>query len=239
MRKLEIAIVEDNEQDVKKLVGVLTEYAARRPQYEFEIKAFSSGIAFLDSYRGFDVVFMDIEMPTMDGMAVCRKLRELDKGVALIFVTNMSQYAIDGYSVNAFDFVVKPFTYQTFAMRFDRLMTSLSRYTEKKIKIKSQGALLSLELSNVKYVEVFNYRLVYHTFDGEFEVLTQSLSEVEPLLLENGFFKISRSIVLNLKWVSKVTDCEIDVDGDKLYIARRRKKDFLKALTEYLGGSDA
>lgn len=139
MKKMDIAIIEDNEKDVEKLLGALSEYASYHPEYDFKVKTFNGGIPFFEGNSGFDVVFVDIEMPTMDGMEVCRKLREFDKNVAIIFVTNMTQYAIDGYSVNAFDFIVKPFNYNSFAMRFDRLMQSLVRFTDKKIKIKSRG----------------------------------------------------------------------------------------------------
>ena len=90
MKKFNLCIVEDCESDAKKLIAAIKRYESLHKDYYYEIKTFSSAVNFLDKYTPCDVVFMDIEMPAMDGMNACKSLRETDKNVAIIFVTNMA-----------------------------------------------------------------------------------------------------------------------------------------------------
>ena len=102
------AIVEDNEAAAEKLAGFLERYANENNEV-FEIIKFHDALDFLDGYRTvYDAVFMDIEMPGIDGMEAAHRLRRLDQKVILVFVTNMASYAVKGYEVNATDYIVKP-----------------------------------------------------------------------------------------------------------------------------------
>lgn len=106
-----IAIVEDNDMEAQVLKEYLQRYASEMDS-TIEIVRFNSGFKFLDGYKAkYDAVFMDIEMPDMDGMTAARKLRTYDKNIAIIFVTNMAKYAINGYEVDALDYFLKPVHY--------------------------------------------------------------------------------------------------------------------------------
>ena len=110
-RTVRIAIVEDKEVDAQQLKGYIMQFQNESciPMY---VTHFSNGMNFLDEYTNdFDVVFMDIEMPHLNGMETAKKLRKVDASVALVFITNMAQYAIAGYEVSAVDFMVKPVGY--------------------------------------------------------------------------------------------------------------------------------
>lgn len=73
----------------------------------------------------YDIVFMDIQLPDMDGMTASRRLRALDRDVILIFVTNMANYAVSGYEVDALDFIVKPVSYFPFTVKPERALGRL------------------------------------------------------------------------------------------------------------------
>ena len=105
---VEIAIVEDQRQEADILKKLLSDYAATHDR-EFAVEWFDEPKKFLDAFDGkFDLVFLDIQMPDINGMDVARKIRERDTDVIIVFVTNMIQYAVEGYSVQASDFIVKP-----------------------------------------------------------------------------------------------------------------------------------
>ena len=76
---------------------------------------------------------MDIEMPHLNGMEAAQKIRELDKEVVIVFITNMAQYAIKGYEVDALDFILKPLNYYTFSMRFTRAVGRVKNREGKRI----------------------------------------------------------------------------------------------------------
>lgn len=111
---IRVAIVEDDAE----VQGVLQEYVRRYTrQYgtEFEVSVFADGVDLLEDYRAvYDIIFLDVEMKHLDGMATAERIRQMDADVILIFITNMAQYAIRGYSVGALDYVLKPVPYFAF-----------------------------------------------------------------------------------------------------------------------------
>ena len=104
---IRVAIVEDDAE----VQGVLQEYVRRYTrQYgtEFEVTVFADGVDILEDYRAvYDIIFLDVEMKHLDGMTTAERIRQMDADVILIFITNMAQYAIRGYSVGALDYVLK------------------------------------------------------------------------------------------------------------------------------------
>ena len=114
---LRIAIVEDNVSDANLLKRYINEFCTEN-QIHYQVDHFESGDAFLENYtKIWNLVLLDIEMPGADGMETARKIREMDEETFLVFVTNMAQYAIRGYEVDAYDFVVKPVQYAPFCMK--------------------------------------------------------------------------------------------------------------------------
>lgn len=119
--------MEDQPSAAQVLGRCLLRYQTER-KLELKITAFFSGVAFLsDTTTMYDIVFMDIEMPHMDGMQVSAEMRKRNTETCLIFVTNMAQYAIRGYEVAAMDFLLKPVTYQTVAFRLDRAIAIIRK----------------------------------------------------------------------------------------------------------------
>ncbi len=230
-----IAIVDDNNEDSSFLEGILKRYEQSHPGVEFFIRKFDNAISFLDKYQPYDLVFMDIEMPSLNGMDACRKLREFDENITIIFVTNMAQFAVEGYAVSAFDFVVKPISYDSLCIKLDRALGHISQFLGKHISVKTVDGIIQIPVANIKYIDIDNYVLTYHTTNGNIDVTTMTLGEVEPILLQTGFFKINRGCLVNMKYIKSIKDMTIDVDGDELSLSRRRKKEFLEKLTDYFG----
>lgn len=125
-----IAIVEDSRLDRSLLCEYIERYAKENGEI-CKISEYENAVNFLTGYKPvFDAVFLDIQMPYMDGMQAAKKLRELDPEVALVFITNMSNFAVHGYSVNAVDFVVKPVVYLNFAAMFAKVLRLAKKKTE-------------------------------------------------------------------------------------------------------------
>lgn len=117
---MNVAIVEDDDGYARTLKEYLGRYSEERG-VRFEVTRYSEAVSFLENYRPrFAIVLMDIELPMMNGMDAARKMREKDDRTCLIFVTNMAQFACDGYGVDALDFIVKPVSYADFSMKLDR-----------------------------------------------------------------------------------------------------------------------
>ena len=105
---IKIAIVEDDETDFNLLRDCIVRLGKEKG-YEFAVEHFCTAAAFLGGYRAqFSLLFLDIQLPEQNGLDVAKEIRKTDELTPLIFVTNMAQYAVSGYEVNAVDFIVKP-----------------------------------------------------------------------------------------------------------------------------------
>ncbi len=230
---IRIAIVEDDKKDAEKIGEYVQTYADDNG-VEVSVNSFATAIPFLDSLSliKYDIVFMDIEMPVMDGMEASRRLRKVDKDVVLILITNLVQFAVNGYEVEAFDFVVKPIGYYNFSIKMQRALQRISTINDEKISVKTKDGLSMIAVNSIRYIEIFNHSLVFHTENGVIES-SGKLVDVESSLPESDFFRCSRCYLVNLNYVSSINENTAKVGGDILQISRRRKKDFVTALAAY------
>ena len=111
----------------EELCGFIAKYA-QGERSQAGCDPFADGSQIVEPYRpGFDIIFLDIEMPRLGGMPTAERIRQLDPEVVLIFVTNMAQYAIRGYEVDALDFVLKPVSYYQFSTKLERALQRIQR----------------------------------------------------------------------------------------------------------------
>lgn len=163
---IRIAIVEDDDAYRRQLVDFLKRYESESGE-SFRLSLFSDGMEIVQDYRSeYDIILMDIEMRYMDGMTAAERIRKLDMEVVIIFITNMSQYVMKGYTVDAMDFVLKPITYYAFSQRIDRALQRMRRRSKHYIALSCQGGMMKLDVSEITYVEVLDHDLVYHTRGG-------------------------------------------------------------------------
>ena len=226
---IRVAIVEDEEKAAAHLESLENDCA-------IDVSKFSNAVSFLTNYSAdFDLIFMDIEMPHLNGLDAAAKLRETDKTTLLIFATNLGHMAVRGYEVEAFDFVVKPVQYDALRLKLKRAFAKLAQMRGNDISFTSEGARIRLPSAEVKYIEVRDHQLIYHTAEGDYQVYG-TMSALKEQLEPMGFFLCNNCYLVNLKHVRKVQNFTVTVGGDELQISRPRKKAFLEALNNYIGG---
>lgn len=175
---------------------------------------------------------MDIEMPHMNGMDCAFKLREADKNVTLIFVTNLMQYAVKGYEVEAAGYIVKPLLYFPFSVLMSKVVKKVTADRAKEILIGSGDRIKRIFARDVIYVEVMDHYLIWHTTEGEFRELNR-MKDAEQLLTDGDFFRCSNSHLVNMSYVREIDDVKVTVGADKVFMSRRRKKAFMEALNDF------
>lgn len=231
-----IAIVEDEAQFRQQLTEYLTQYQDEQ-QLEFKISVFSDGAEILEDYQSvYDVILLDIEMPKVNGMDAAKQIRMQDDNVVLMFITNMAGYAIHGYEVGALDFVMKPITYYTFSMKLTRALKRAKQQEQKSLLLPLSDGVKKLELNEIYFVEGQSRMLYYHTAAGDY-VVKGTMQGAEQALAQYPFAKCNHWYLVNLMHVKEVRKNMVIVGPFELEISRRNKTTFLKALTEYMGGS--
>lgn len=228
------AVVEDDARCREQIVGFLNRYGETK-KIGLEITEYTDGQEITENYRPcYDVIFLDIEMPRLDGMKAARIIREKDAHVVLVFITNVARYAVKGYEVGALDFILKPLKYDAFAVKMNRIARMAKVPSDKSVVITSGTDVYRIPVSELLYVEVSGHQVIYHT--GEQEICIRgSLKDAESLLTENGFEKCNSCYLVNLRHVKGIRDNFVIVGHEKLQISRARKKGFVQAVTEYIG----
>lgn len=231
-----LIMVEDEDDEAKALSTCINRYFGECGE-EYSLKRFNSAEGFLAEYRKADIVFMDIALPNLNGIAAAKKLRETDERVTLVFVTNMANLAVQGYEVSALDFLIKPVDYDSFAMKMPRILKAVNNRKGVEISIQTDRALIVMETVDIYYVEVNRHTLVYHTAKGTFSS-RGTLDALTKKLSDDSFVRCNVCYLINLRHVKKVEGDNVEVGGDVLKISRARKKSFMLKLTNFLGNSN-
>lgn len=233
-----ILIVEDNPEEQASLRAHLERYATEHGE-DFQITWLKSAVEFVEGSETADLIFMDIDLPGINGMEAATLLRSFDQQTPLIFVTNLSQYAVRGYEVDALDFIVKPVTYYNFSMRMDKAMRVMRRTTGRNVVIQSKTGMRVIPLAELISVEVLNHNLAYRAvgYEDALEV-RGSLAAIEQELEGGPFVRISNSCIVNMGHVRDIQGNELRMsDGRILYFSRARRRPAMERIADYLGGS--
>lgn len=232
---MKIAIVDDE----RKVTDLLEGYIRRFEQEHnvlVGVSVFHHPNDFLGSFsESYDLILMDIEMPGLNGIETAREIRRMDKRVVIIFITNMAQYAINGYEVEALDFVIKPLAYADFVMKLQKAMRYIARNQDKKIAINTSDGVVHIDISDLLFVEVIRHYLVFHTLNGDYTV-RGVMKETEIELSSYHFVRSNHCYLVNLRHVETIRGNMVKVGSHDLQISRNKKNEFLMEFTRYIGG---
>lgn len=230
---LRIAVVEDDKTYAAQLKEYLVRYGTEKNQ-KISVALFPDGEDIVTDYSAeFDIILMDVEMTFMDGMTTAERIREKDNEVVIIFITNMPQYAIQGYKVDTLDYVLKPISYFAFSQRIDRALTRVKKKEATYITVAQKGGKKKLNVDKICYVEVRDHDLIYHSTKGDI-VTKSSMKEAEDTLGGTKFFRCNRCYLVNLEYVEDFRGNDVTVASDVIQVSRARKKAFMDALNDYM-----
>lgn len=233
MNTIHLAIVEDEKIFSDEAKAFIEKYS-KETGIRFKITVFSDGDEIAENYKGgYDIILMDIMMKFMNGMDAATKIREVDKDVIIIFITNMVDYAVHGYAVNAMDYVLKPINYFAFSQKLNKAIDHLGKSEKGSITISVSQGIQKIPLRDIFYVESMRHNLIFHTKFGE--VTTRaSIGSIEEILVPHGFFRSNKGYIVNLAYVDKIQENICIINGEQLIISRSRRNEFMKAFTDYI-----
>lgn len=231
---IRIAIVEDDEMEAKVLTDALKRFEKEREE-KFVIERFTDAFSYLESKNEYAVVFMDIMLPNMTGMEAASHLRKRDRDTFLIFVTSMTELAINGYEVDAIDYMIKPVSYERIERRMSKILEKCKDKCTDVITMRTEGGYVHLSTDQIYYVEVRGHKLTFVTSHGNF-TKNGSIKEVEERLKESRFLRCNSCYLVNPQHINATKGYIVSMrNGDELKISQPRKKDFMNELISYLG----
>ncbi|MBQ9608105.1 MAG: response regulator transcription factor [Lachnospiraceae bacterium] len=201
------------------------------------VDAYSDGKKLLEAFdkKPYEVVFLDIEMPSMDGITLAKKLRERSGSVYIVFLTGHVEYALEGYEVNALRYLTKP-------VKEDKLREVLrfvmDRGTSKRqLIIKEDGEEKLINVSDIVYFEAQNQYVMICTNNEEY-IVRYNIGDFEEQLKNDGFFRIHRGYLISLAKVKKLGKSEVLMEKyteeRSLPVSRNNVKPLKEALYAYV-----
>lgn len=177
-----------------------------------------------------DIILLDMIMPLVNGMDTARELRQADTAVCLVFLTSSPEFALESYEVRAFDYLLKPVTYERLAQSLDELSSMRPAATDELV-IKTSFGYHALRLSDIEYAEARNKHVVFHLRDGRDIEALESFRSVEDRLEQNAvFFKCHRSYQVNLRNIDHFDRTDIVMrSGACIPLSRSCKQGFQDA----------
>lgn len=230
----DVLIVEDDQNEKEALEACLDSFGQERG-ISFHVTWLSSALEFLEKRPLSDLIFMDIDMPGLSGMEAAESLREYDSVTPLVFVTNLAQYAVHGYAVDATDFIIKPVEYGSFALRMARVMRRLRR-DDIMLSLQTRDGARLFPVTDVVYVSVSGHYLVHHLVTGEIVRSRGTIRDAEANPAFQDFVRISNNELINATHVRRMTRDSVEMDTDEtLWFSRARKKEAQERIVRLMG----
>jgi two-component system, LytTR family, response regulator len=219
-------------------LDLLEGYVAKTPSLELAGRCSSAfqALEMLDKTE-VDLIFLDIQMPGLSGLEFSRSLKD---GPKVIFTTAFEQYALEGFKVDALDYLLKPISYPEFlntinkAKRwFDHFEKASIPETRTSIFVKADYKLVQIEFNNILYIEGLKDYVKFCLEDNEKSVLSlMSMKSLEENLPDSKFMRVHRSFIVNLDKIKTIERNRIVFGKEFIPISENYKEKFQKFVNE-------
>lgn len=232
---MRVAVIDDEKEVRDNLTGFVRQFS-QESGVKMEVTAFPSGDALLEEYQQvWDILMFDIDMPGTNGMETSKRIREQDKNVTILFITNVAQYAIDGYGVDAVDYILKPINYYEFSMKFHRAVAKSAHSRERAVMVDTVEGTRRLRVNEIEYVEVLAHYIYIHV-QGRQHKARGNMKEWEEKLKAFGFSRVHKSYLVNMAKVEGIQGKELTVAGHTVPISRNYRDSFMQDYMKFYRG---
>ena len=232
---MKIAVCEDEKIYSDLLKRRVEEYFTEH-EVHIEISVFQDSEPLISSLaeHTYDIIFLDIQLENSDGMETAAAIRETDRKTAIIFVTGLENRAVEGYSVAAYDYIVKSTFDDRIEKVLDRFLDEYSRGTVS-LSIGNDETVI-VSVNDILWIESDGRGAVIGTADNQY-CTVQPVSRIIPLLPENMFTEIYMSVFVQTSKIVNIGSDSVEIVGGKnLPMSRRKRKSVMSAVMKSVRG---
>ena len=219
--------------------------AVREVSQSIEIECFKDASAILSKGYNTDILFLDIQMPGIDGMNAAKLLRSNGKKTVIVFATAIEEQVFNAFDVGAFQYIVKPFDRNRIKEIIKKAIEQVEEkdYIEKTVRekesekvrsimVKSGGVNTKVIISDITYAEIFDRRIVLHMIGRDNIEYYGRISELEGLLGKD-FYRVHRAFLINLAFVRSYDSRSVNVSGEEIPVARGKYQELIKTYLSF------
>lgn len=233
---MNVAICDDEVEFMDDLQTKLIQYSNEKDMH-FHIFRFESGNKFMNYYmthKDFDIIFLDIKMPEMNGIELAQTLRSRGDKVSIIFLTSLIQYALDGYRVCALRYLLKPLSYRKLCRELNDVFNEIENTINDFFIVKNDNGVYKIYMKNILYIETYERNTLIHLKDKK--VLSYKSLKYYEEYLDKRFFRCHSGYLVNMSEINVVEKFQIYIsNGDLIPLSKNRKRDFSQKMANYYG----
>ena len=235
--KIRIALLEDEKAEEKTTVEMLERFFHEIGK-EYDIETFSSSEDFLKlNFALYDLVLLDIILSEeRNGLDVAKAIRRSNADIAIMFITKTAQYAIDSYSVDALDYVLKPLSYYAFAMKLKKAMHYLENTRNREMVFRTTEGIVRLKEDDILYFDVIRHYLYVHTTEKTYKV-RGTMKDI-TMAVSNKFARSGNSFLVNLRHVTEIRKQDVLLGSTLVPLTKLYKESFLQAFGSFTNKVD-
>ncbi len=234
----------DDEQHIREYIAD----CVRSVSKDVELELLSDAEKIMSPDFDADILFLDIQMPRINGMKAARVLRENGKKTVIIFVTALEELVFDAFEVGAFRYILKPFDREKLVQIIEKSLVQAKkqknkdndtaccdgkqRESKKTLSIKAGGLNINVEISDIAFAEIYDRMIVLHMTDGESIEYYGRMSDLEKIA-GHDFFRIHRAYLINLKYIKSYDSKHVTIMGNDIPVARGKYQELVKAFLSY------
>ena len=231
---LSIAVCDDNETDIQYITGMVNDWAMQG-RIPVSVRTFSSAESFLFHYsenNDYDILLLDVEMGKLNGIDLAKQIRAGNSSVQIVFITGYPDFIAEGYEVSALHYLMKPVKPEKLAEVLDRAV-SLSRKERPYLLVSSEHETIRTFFDDIYYAESQGHYMLIHTAQTQYRVRMTVSGLLEKL--DEGFYRCSRSFIVNLRHIHRITKNEVFLENQvSLPLGRGQYDEINKTMICYL-----
>lgn len=233
---MKIIICDDNKKIIEQIDDFFEKYSEKY-NTNFTLYRFYDAETMFEFYRNYidiDIIFLDVVFNHSNGIEVAKKIRKINNRTRIVFISSFEKYAIQGYSVNADGYLLKPIKYIQFENELKQVVSKVHVEFHNFLWEKTDQGKIVLNMDDICFIETYGRKTKIHTLDSEF-VSCQKMQEYERKLLNGQFYRCHAAYIVNMQFIQRIEEnTAILKDGSKVLISKNRKKGFMVSFTEYM-----
>lgn len=249
---IQIAVCDNEEEQLNMTMGIIKEYFARNPEINVEISAFLSSHALAKQVESkknisnegskFHIYILDVMMPDIDGITLGKIIRRVDEEAVIVYTTSYKEFAFEAFGVYALDYLKKPLEKEKVMIALEKALKACRRKEKVMYSIKTKTGIYSVDRDQIMYVENVSRSGVYHLVSGQLVTGLCNRGKFEDTLVDlfesEQFIQVHKSYIVNMQFIKDIANTSLVLDnGTEIPISKKRKtqmkKDYLRFLSNH------
>ena len=229
-----IAVCDDSKHDLQATANMLEELTKYNIKYE--VYTFDNGNSLIKEYkngRDFQLLILDMVMEPINGIDTAKEIRRYDLSVPILIVTSTTEFALEGYVVNARRYITKPLNKEKFLREVMQIYELYTSEEDQYCIIRNDDGITKLKVDDILYFDSDRHTITAHTLDNTYS-FRDTINNVEQQYAQYGFFRVHKSFVVNLKYVVNYSKKAATlINGEIIDVSKTRASSLHDALLDF------